>query len=169
MSTKNDSQSQGIRRALAIESSTLSELALRSKAHWGYDADFLEKCRAELTLSPAYITENHVYVVEESECVVGFYSLKAAEDYVELDHLFVEPGALGRGYGRSLWQHAVETASRLGYSQIVIQSDPHAEAFYQAMGATRFALVSSSISPGRTLPMLRFVLPSATVRVGELQ
>ncbi|HVF27414.1 MAG TPA: GNAT family N-acetyltransferase [Pyrinomonadaceae bacterium] len=154
---------------MAIESATLSDLALRSKAHWGYDTGFLEKCRAELTLSPSYVTENHVYVVEERECVIGFYSLKAAEDYVELDHLFVEPGVLGRGYGRSLWQHAVETASRLGYSQIVVQSDPHAEAFYQAMGATRFALAASSISPGRTLPMLRFVLPSATVGVGELQ
>ncbi|MGI8565423.1 MAG: GNAT family N-acetyltransferase [Pyrinomonadaceae bacterium] len=169
MSTKNDSQSQDIRRALAIESVMLSELALRSKAHWGYDADFLEKCRAELTLSPAYITENHVYVVVESECVIGFYSMKAAEDYVELDHLFVEPGALDRGYGRSLWQHAVATASRLGYSQIVIQSDPHAESFYQAMGATRFALAASSISPGRMLPMLRFPLPAVIAGVSKLQ
>ncbi|HVF87958.1 MAG TPA: GNAT family N-acetyltransferase [Pyrinomonadaceae bacterium] len=168
MSAKNDSQSQGIRRAVAIESATLTELALRSKAHWGYDTDFLEKCRAELTLSPPYITENHVFVVEESECVIGFYSLKAVEDYVELDHLFVEPGALRRGYGKSLWQHAVETASRLGYSQIVIQSDPHAEAFYQAMGATRFALAASSISPERMLPMLRFSLPAVIARVGKL-
>jgi GNAT superfamily N-acetyltransferase len=169
VSTKNDSQSQDIRRALAIESATLTELALRSKAHWDYDADFLEKCRAELTLSPAYITEHHVYVVEESECVIGFYSLKAAEDDIELDHLFIEPGAIGRGYGRSLWQHAVETASRLGYSQIVIESDPHAEPFYQAMGATRFALVASSINPGRMLPMLRFTLPAAVAGAGELQ
>mgnify|MGYP006181464253 CR=1 FL=1 len=30
-----------IRRASPAEAGTLSALALRSKAHWGYDADFL--------------------------------------------------------------------------------------------------------------------------------
>lgn len=31
-----------IRRARADEAGTLSELAFRSKAHWGYDDDFME-------------------------------------------------------------------------------------------------------------------------------
>ena len=30
----------------------MSDLALRSKAHWGYDASFLAACRVELSLRP---------------------------------------------------------------------------------------------------------------------
>ena len=32
------------------EAAILSDLALRSKSYWGYDADFLEACRDELGL-----------------------------------------------------------------------------------------------------------------------
>lgn len=166
---EKDSQQRIIRRASATEAATLTALALRSKGHWGYDADFLEDCRAELTISPAYISEQHVYVLEEGGRVIGFYSLKEAKDDVELDHLFVEPGALGRGHGRALWRHAVKTASRLGHAQLVVESDPHAEAFYRAMGATRFATKASTLRPGRELPMLRLTLPSVVDGVGGLQ
>ena len=34
------------------EAAALSGLALRSKGYWGYDAAFLDACRAELTLTP---------------------------------------------------------------------------------------------------------------------
>ncbi|MEU4236164.1 hypothetical protein [Actinoplanes sp. NPDC026619] len=41
-----------IRPARPGEAAALSELARRSKAHWGYDEGFLDACRADLTLSP---------------------------------------------------------------------------------------------------------------------
>jgi hypothetical protein len=37
-----------IRPAQADEVEALTALALRSKAHWGYDDAFMEACRAEL-------------------------------------------------------------------------------------------------------------------------
>lgn len=164
MTAEKDGQLPNIRRAGVEEAATLSDLALRSKAHWGYDADFLEACRAELTLSPAYLAEHHVYVIEEDGRVIGFYSLRAEEGSgVALDHLFIEPKIIGRGYGKSLWQHAVRTATSLGYSHLTIESEPHAEPFYRAMGATCFASVPSSVRPGRILPVLHFVLPAARI------
>ena len=39
-----------IRAARVGEAGFLSELALRSKAHWGYDAAFIEACRDELSV-----------------------------------------------------------------------------------------------------------------------
>src|SRR5262245_20710052 len=38
------------RRATAVDSDMLSDLALRSKAYWGYEPRFLAACRAELTV-----------------------------------------------------------------------------------------------------------------------
>ena len=53
-----------IRRARPEEAGVLSALALRSKAHWGYDADFLAACRDDLTLIPEEIATSMVYVLD---------------------------------------------------------------------------------------------------------
>ena len=36
-----------IRNAVVSEAKLLSDLAMRSKAYWGYSKEFMEKCRAE--------------------------------------------------------------------------------------------------------------------------
>lgn len=148
-----------IRPARPEEADLLSRLALRSKSHWGYPAEFLEACRAELTLSVDFIADSPVFVLEEGEgVVVGFYGLREAEGEIELLYLFIEPSAVNRGYGKLLWAHAVEVAAKLGFRKISIESDPHAEAFYLAMGARRIGHVHSSIQAGRTMPLLEFSL-----------
>ena len=61
-----------IRTAKAEENEALSGLAMRSKAHWNYDADFLEACRQDLTYTQQDISHHIVYVIEEMGQVVGF-------------------------------------------------------------------------------------------------
>lgn len=146
----------GIRAARSNESGLLSDLALRSKSHWGYSQEFLEACRAELTISEGYITTSPVFVLEEGERVVGFYGLREQGSELELLYLFVEPSLMNRGYGKLLWTHAVEVAAKLGFQKIMIESDPYAEAFYRAMGARPIGSVESSLQAGRTLPLLEF-------------
>ena len=145
-----------IRPALKQEAQLLSDLALRSKGHWGYDAAFLEACRPELTLSPDYIIDSPVFVLEEADRIVGFYGLREQGDELDLTYLFVEPSAINRGYGRLLWEHLVETALRLGFQRISIESDPYAENFYKTMGARRVGSVRSSVGSERLLPHLHF-------------
>lgn len=158
MTTQTADPRANIRPARAGEAGLLSDLALRSKAHWGYDADFLEACRAELTVSADYITSAPVFVLEEDGRVVGFYGLREQGTELELLYLFVEPAAIGGGHGRRLWEHATGTAARLGFQTLTIESDPYAEAFYLAMGARRVGEVSSTLRAGRTLPLLEFHL-----------
>jgi GNAT superfamily N-acetyltransferase len=158
MTSANANTLPHIRAARPPEAALLSELALRSKSHWGYPADFLEACRAELSLSPDFITTSPVFVLEDGGRVVGFYGLREAEKEIELLYLFVEPAAVNQGYGKLLWKHAVETSAKLGFQKISIESDPHAEAFYQAMGARRIRLIPSSLQAGRTLPLMEFLV-----------
>ncbi|HEY0079390.1 MAG TPA: GNAT family N-acetyltransferase [Pyrinomonadaceae bacterium] len=148
-----------IRAAAPSEAARLSELALRSKGHWDYDAEFLSACRAALTLTREYVASHPVYVLEEDNRVEGFYSLREnADGSVALEHLFVEPSAIGRGFGRRLWEHAVETARGLGFQILTIDSDPYAEDFYLRMGAVRVGEAASEVLPGRMLPLLHFDL-----------
>jgi hypothetical protein len=53
-----------IRPAEPVDAAALSELALSSKAVWGYDAAFLAACRAELTVRPDGIRRNPTYLIE---------------------------------------------------------------------------------------------------------
>ena len=76
----------------------------------------------------------------------------------QLDALFVEPAAMGQGVGRCLWRHAVATATKLGCSEMVWQSDPQAEGFYLTMGSRRAGDSESTVIQGRKLPLMCFRL-----------
>ena len=46
------------RRASATEAESLTALTLESKAHWGYDAEFMALARPSLTVTPEYLEAN---------------------------------------------------------------------------------------------------------------
>jgi GNAT superfamily N-acetyltransferase len=150
-----------IRPAVSDEAAALSGLALRSKGYWGYDADFLEACRAELTISPDQLASDRIYLLEEGDRIVGFYGLRDLGVAADLSYFFVEPAAIGRGYGKRLWRHAVDTARQLGFRDLRIEADPNAEPFYRAMGAEQIGAIPSPVQAGRLLPLLRYSLAPA--------
>ncbi|MFG2965782.1 GNAT family N-acetyltransferase [Streptomyces sp. NPDC048288] len=140
-----------IRSARSGEAGFLSELALRSKAHWGYDVEFLASCRAELTLTDAELGIRRTTVAERAGGIVGFTTLEGDPPQGVLGMMFVDPRAIGRGIGRLLFTHAVETAQALGFTRFTIDADPNAEPFYEAMGGVPVGRVPSGSIPGRTL------------------
>ncbi|GGN09743.1 ribosomal protein S18 acetylase RimI-like enzyme [Actinoplanes campanulatus] len=147
-----------MRLARVEEAGALSELALRSKAYWGYDEPFLEACRAELTLLPGEVTSRRTSVVEIDGRIAGFYTLDGQPPEGELGNLWIDPEHLRRGIGRGLWQHAMGVARELGFTTILIDAEPHAEGFYLEMGATTVGTTPSTSIPGRVLPRMRFDL-----------
>jgi len=144
-----------IREAQKNEASSLSNLAMRSKAYWGYSDDFMEACRKELLVTNDMIvnSSNYYAVVEDQGEIVGFYSLyDVADSNVELGLLFVDPGHIGSGIGRMLVEHAKNHATVIGGVTLHFQGDPNAEGFYRAVGATLTGQRESSSIPGRFLP-----------------
>lgn len=144
----------------------LSELAMRSKAHWGYSPAFMAACREELTYSAAQVegADYTFAVAERSGEAVGFYALgKVSAAEVELEALFVEPAHIGTGVGRALLRHAVAKAVRRGADTLVIQGDPNAAAFYEAAGCARVGSRESASVPGRRLPLYSLRLDSGRV------
>lgn len=151
-----------IREARPDEAALLSALAMRSKGHWGYDADFLEACRADLTLTPQEISESASFVCEGAAGVLGFSRVVLMDERTaELDALFVDPSAIGTGAGKLLWERSLTAARELGAQDLVLQSDPHAEAFYRSRGARRIGEVASALVPGRNLPLMHVDLRRA--------
>lgn len=149
-------ESHSIRRANPSDAASLSDLAWRSKAYWGYSQDFLESCRSELTVDPEQIGSDdyQCFVAIQDDVAIGFYAVEhVSESTYELEALFVEPEHIGAGVGRSLVQHAIRSLSELGAERLIIQGDPNAARFYVAAGARRIGSRESGSVPGRHLPL----------------
>lgn len=148
-----------IRQARTDEAAFLSALALRSKAYWGYSPEFLAACQAELSYSTCDLEDHSFFVAERQSAIVGFYALvRLTATEFELEALFLEPAYIGRGYGRTLVEHAQATAANLGGSALVVQGDPHAARFYLAAGGIPTGKKASASIPGRYLPTFTILL-----------
>jgi GNAT superfamily N-acetyltransferase len=143
-----------LRRAQPADAAVLTGLALTSKAVWGYDASFMAACRAELTITPQSIARQATQVIERHGQALGFYQLRIEGAVAEVAQLFIAPAMLRRGLGRKLWAHLESTAQGAGAARLEVDSDPHAEAFYLAMGMRRAGEAASGSIAGRMLPRL---------------
>lgn len=150
-----------IRPARADEAALLTELSLRSKAVWNYDAKFLAKCRGVMAVKAANIELRPHHVAQFDGAVAGFCGFEPEPDGVGLDYMFVEPDFIGHGVGRALWNHAAALARQLGNHALIVVSDPNAEGFHLKMGARRIGARPSDLEPGRSLPLLKYPLKPA--------
>ena len=132
----------------------LSALCLRSKAVWGYDTAFMDACVAELTLTRADLATIDVALIDGDNGPVAVAQVAVEKDTADLLKLFVDPGAMGSGYGRRLFLWAVERARARGAMAMSIEADPDAAPFYEKMGAVRVGRAPSGSIPGRFLPRL---------------
>ena len=143
-----------IRAALPDEGPELTELALRAKSHWGYDPRFLDSARSELTIDADTIRSARIYVLDRDGDTIGFYGTLGEPPQGRLEWMFLEPEAIGSGYGRLMWNHAIAHAGAAGYAELQIESDRFAEPFYLAMGATKVGTTPSPVD-GAPLPLLK--------------
>ncbi|MTE22256.1 GNAT family N-acetyltransferase [Streptomyces sp. TRM43335] len=148
-----------VRAALPEEAVRLSELAIRSKAHWGYDGAFVAACREELTLRPDEVTRRRTAVAERDGEILGFVTVEGRPPHGSIGLMFVDPPAIGQGVGRLLFEDALHRARAAGFTRLSVDADPNAEGFYRAMGAVRTGTAPSGSIPGRVLPQLAVRVP----------
>lgn len=142
----------------ADEVAMLTELCLRSKAVWGYNRDFMDACRDELTITPSTLRSSHLKVAEGAGIVIGVAQVTVKGDVAELDKLFIEPTSLRSGAGRALFNWAKDLARATGAATMVVDSDPSASEFYRRMGAVDDGVANSGSIAGRHIPRLKLQL-----------
>jgi GNAT superfamily N-acetyltransferase len=153
-----------IRRAVAEEAGQLRELAHRSKAYWPYTAEFLAAVEPLLQLDGRDVAEHEVWVLELDGAVAGWHRVTLHGDRAELEDLWLEPGAIGTGLGRLLFEHAISVAATSGASRLEWDAEPFAEGFYRAMGGEEIGRSPSAAEAGRTLPRMRLALDQRGTR-----
>lgn len=175
--------SYSIVKANVVDADLLSDIAMRSKSYWGYDNEFMQAAKKELTVTAVQLTSSdYIYrcIVDYEQQICGFYCLNLLPDMkdlarykvnqrslnelfkdnkmIELEALFVLPNKIGKGLGRQLFDHATEFACSEKYSTLLVQSDPNALDFYQRLGCKQIGEQESGSIAGRFLPLLSFKL-----------
>ena len=143
-----------IRPPTIDELAGLSDLCFRSKAVWGYDEEFMEACRGELSFEPRNLELTPIAVAEHDGKAIGVAQLRFVDDQADLLKLFVEPNVLRSGTGKALLAWATDVAKKLGAKRLTIEADPDAAPFYRSMGAYDVGQAPSGSVPGRMLPKL---------------
>lgn len=147
-----------IRRARPEEAAALRDLAHRSKAHWPYSPEFLERVWPLLRLDAGDIARGEVWVLENGGAVAGWHRVTFHGERAELEDLWLEPEWIGTGRGRRLFEHAADVARRHGARWLDWDAEPYAEGFYRAMGGEEIGRTPSAAVGGRTLPRMRLEL-----------
>jgi GNAT superfamily N-acetyltransferase len=98
--------------------------------------------------------EREIWLAEEDGSPVAWLALLPPEDgVVELDDLWVDAPAIGRGIGSELFTFARERARELGGTALRWEAEPNAIGFYEHLGAETIGTATSSW--GRELQVMR--------------
>jgi GNAT superfamily N-acetyltransferase len=142
-----------IRAARPDEGERLRKIAIASKAHWGYDLDFVRRWAAGGDFSADGLRGKDVQVAEVDGRLVAWAALIARGDVIWLDDLWVEPGWIGKGVGSRLFGWAVERGRSLGGARLEWQAEPNSVGFYEKLGG-RYLRDGEPTSWGRVLPVM---------------
>jgi N-acetylglutamate synthase-like GNAT family acetyltransferase len=146
-------------KADSNDADALTQIALKSKAFWGYSKEQLESWREDLTILPETFNDwsGFKYLYEDE--IAGFYLLNRINSRTcVLEFLFVLPKFMGKDMGRQLLEHALENCSTNSCEVLNVLSDPHAELFYSKYGFKTISIKESSV-PGRFLPEMEIEFP----------
>lgn len=147
-----------IRRASSKDAKLLADLEIRSESYWGYDSNFMDRFKEIYLITEEFILNHPTYVLKSNKEIIGFYGLLQKNDITSLEYLFIEPMYIGKGYGKVLWNHALEECKKLGIREFTIITSPDARGFYLKLGATIYNQVDSQISKGKKTPILIYRL-----------
>lgn len=114
----------------------LTDLAMDSNASYNYRTVSDCVAREVLMMKREYFDKGAVMVMKSDDQIIGFFSLSPLNFKDELTHLFLRPSFIGKGFGRILFQKAMQVAKEtLLWQSLQWESDPFAAGFYQSMGA----------------------------------
>ncbi|MGH1365747.1 MAG: GNAT family N-acetyltransferase [Calditrichia bacterium] len=143
------------RTAIKDDHLMLTDIAQASKSHWDYPACWLEIWRDGLTITPQLIDKWAIIVAEDDGQPIGFFAIIDLGKTSILEHFWLLPEHIGKGYGRQMLNQLKATAHTMQIEQLVIDSDPQAEPFYLHCGATPTGLAISLLEGTvRTLPIM---------------
>jgi GNAT superfamily N-acetyltransferase len=123
-----------VRPAIADEGERLRDIAVAAKAFWRYDTERVWAWASSGDFSSAGLARKQVFVAVSGRTAVGWAATFRQGEVLWLDDLWVEPGSMGQGIGRQLFEHAVASGKQQGAARVEWEAEPNAIGFYEKMG-----------------------------------
>lgn len=123
-----------VRTAEAGDLAALQGVFRRASLHNAGDREVLLAHPEVLVWSGEAIAGGRVRVAVEDGTVVGFATTVPIDGGLELEDLFVEPDRMRRGMARRLVEDLLDRARTEGVEHVWVTANPHAMAFYTAVG-----------------------------------
>ena len=97
-------------------------------------------------------------VLESDGRLICAIRLRSRTELAYLEDLWVDPEAIGHGYGRIGFERACDIGRTWGKGVLELEADPHAELFYLHLGCERVGMSPVTSVPGRSVPLMRYAL-----------
>ena len=147
-----------IEKAHTNDSEILTQITMISKAFWGYSEEQMTSWFPVLTITKTYLETKEIYKLIVNNVVVGYYSFYK-QNYSELilDNLFLLPEFIGKGIVSMLMNNFLNRIQDLGFTKVIVESDPNAEHFYEKFGFVKVQQIETVIN-NRFIPQMELKL-----------
>jgi GNAT superfamily N-acetyltransferase len=134
----------------------LKDIAIRSKAWWGYEDHFMEQFAASSILPSEQPEGSKVVKVCFQGKIIGWYRYVPQDGKVELTDFWLSPEYIGKGFGGKMFQDLKEKVIWEGFANIEFDADPNAAPFYEHMGCR---IIGQTLSEwNRFIPRMKYDL-----------
>lgn len=121
--------------AIVDDSEELTDLAFRSKRHWGYSNEAMELWNENLTITKDFINTHTVIkaVLGEDE-IAGFFSLEEIKPTTRIVHFWIDTPYLRKGYGTYLFNYMLRYLKERHVEKATLVIDPNSFKFFEKKG-----------------------------------
>jgi GNAT superfamily N-acetyltransferase len=140
-----------IRTGVAADLEPLRAVYRRSSLSNAGDRDALLAHPEVLVWPGDGLAAGRTRVAVDGPAVIGFATIQPAGSGAELEDLFVAPDRMRQGIGRLLVQDALTRARAAGATHVEVTANPHALAFYRAVGFAETGTTQTPFGPGHVM------------------
>ncbi|MGL5275520.1 GNAT family N-acetyltransferase [Myroides sp.] len=128
----------------------LTETALTSKRHWGYSEELISIWTDQLTIIDLNFKKSELVKCFIDDQYIGFFELEDKTPYGCINHFWLLPEFINKGYGRVITAEIKRRAKGKGYKYLEVYAEPNANLFYEKMGGECVKQILTSV-PGRMM------------------
>lgn len=143
--------------ATALDASRLSKISFASKKYWGYPDEWIQLWKEDLTIKEADFERMTIYKLMEDDSIIGFCAVSMKPEELEIEHLWLLPEKIGRGFGKYLLNSVLKECLSVDTRRILVVADPNAQPFYAKYGFEIVDYIPGK-PEGRHLPLMEKML-----------
>lgn len=113
----------------------LTNVAIRSKRHWGYSKEAMELWNVNLTITEEFIKSHTVIKATLEEEIVGFFALEEIKPTTRIAQYWIDTPYMRKGYGSVMFKYLKEFLKQRGVEKVTLVLDPNGMNFFENKGA----------------------------------